>query len=46
MNGQGGGFTASLLGYVKDPGFWGAVVVVNLVVAFVLVAAGAPGYRR
>lgn len=45
MNGSGGG-VASFMGYVKDPGFWGAVVAVNLIVAFVLVAAGAPGYRR
>ena len=46
MNGQGGGAFTSFGTYAKDPGFWVAVVVVNLVVATVLVLAGAPGYRR
>jgi hypothetical protein len=31
---------------LKDPGFWLAVVIVNVVVSTALVLVGAPGFRR
>jgi hypothetical protein len=45
-SGSGGGVLASTTGYLKDPGFWVSVVVVNLVVSFGLVLLGAPGFKR
>ncbi len=46
MNQGSGGGIASAGGYLTDLGFWVSVVVVNLVVAVLLVAVGAPGYKR
>ncbi len=46
MNTGSGGGLQSASTYLTDVGFWVSVVVVNLIVAFVLVAVGAPGNRR